>query len=228
MSRLPRKSVVPNERPKASPGARKLRAAVEGEGESARTRILKVAADLFSSHGYVGTTMAQIADASGIRSPSLYYHFADKAGVLEAIAELTLESALSESAELLQQTTESPAKRLYSLVHVMVLRLSQSEYQLYCMFDPVFHTEEFRLVNGKLIAWLKDMESLIRDGIKRGEFERQDTKLAAEAVRGLIETGIRKHSAYSKVSPKTVADYVASFVIKGLTTKHPDLDALIG
>ncbi len=224
-SRPVRQRPVTNGRPQAARPARKANA--PAKTEDARTRIMKVAADLFSSRGYVGTTMAQIADASGIRSPSLYYHFVDKADILKAIADLTLGSALSESATLLRKAEQSPAQRLFALVYDMVFRLHESDYQLYCMFDPVFHSKEFRSVNGKLIAWLKDMESLIQEGIDKGEIERQNTKSAAAAVQGLIETGIRQHGVYSKLSAEAVARYVASFALKGLVSKDSDIAALL-
>jgi AcrR family transcriptional regulator len=207
---------------------RKRGRSAQANGEaSPREEILKAAAALFSVRGYAGTTMAQIADMVGIRSPSLYYHFTDKAHILEAIADMTLEKALEDSKRLLGRTEEPPTKRLYLLVHDLVFQLCESEYEMNCMFDPAFHGPEFDQVNGKLIAWLKDMETLIRQGIDRGEFEKQNTKVAAASVRGLLESGIRKHGGYSKLSSIEAADYVARFAMKGLIAPGRDLDTLL-
>lgn len=47
-----------------------------------RERILLEAARLFSEHGYAATTLREVADASGIKAGSIYYHFESKDQIL--------------------------------------------------------------------------------------------------------------------------------------------------
>jgi AcrR family transcriptional regulator len=183
-----------------------------------REEILKVAARLFSLKGYAGTTMAEIADVVGIRSPSLYYHFKDKPDILGAITDIILDEAISDSQKLLKSRDEPVVRKLYRLVRELVYRLRSSPYELNCMFDPAFHGDEFHKVNRKLFAWMGDMEQLIRQGIEGGAFTPQNLKVASYTVRGLIESAIRQLGGYpeSKMTPRQYADYVATFAIKGL------------
>ena len=58
------------------------------KSESHRRRdILHVAAGLFRHRGYERTSVRQIADALGIKSGSLFYHFASKEEILVAVME---------------------------------------------------------------------------------------------------------------------------------------------
>lgn len=57
-----------------------------------RERILRIAAGLFREHGYRRTTVRQIAEAVGIRSGSLFHHFASKD---EMLMEVMREAAVS-------------------------------------------------------------------------------------------------------------------------------------
>jgi AcrR family transcriptional regulator len=52
-----------------------------------RRRILAVALELFSTRGYAGTSMRDIADTMGLTKASLYYHFESKEQILEAVIE---------------------------------------------------------------------------------------------------------------------------------------------
>lgn len=47
-----------------------------------RERILLEAARLFRHHGYAATTLREVADASGIKAGSIYYHFESKEQIL--------------------------------------------------------------------------------------------------------------------------------------------------
>jgi AcrR family transcriptional regulator len=55
------------------------------EGGAGRQRILDVAAGLFLERGYLGTSLREIASEVGMKPGSLYYHFASKDALLEAI-----------------------------------------------------------------------------------------------------------------------------------------------
>jgi AcrR family transcriptional regulator len=54
---------------------------------SSRERILEASLDLFSSRGFDGTSMREIAAAVGMRASSLYNHFSGKEAILSALIE---------------------------------------------------------------------------------------------------------------------------------------------
>ena len=54
-------------------------------------RILDAAEDLFAQKGYAATSLGEVADRVGIRSPSLYNHFRNKEALYEAVLERLLE-----------------------------------------------------------------------------------------------------------------------------------------
>lgn len=54
-------------------------------------RIIEAATAEFFEYGYHGASLRRLADAAGIRSATLYYHFANKEQLLVAIMRYTLE-----------------------------------------------------------------------------------------------------------------------------------------
>jgi AcrR family transcriptional regulator len=66
-------------------------------GEATAERILDVAEALFAEQGYAGASLRDVADGVGIRTPSLYNHFASK----EALYAAVLERGLAPIVELL-------------------------------------------------------------------------------------------------------------------------------
>lgn len=57
------------------------------KGANTRQRILDVALGLFARHGYNGLRLDDVAEAVGIRRPSLYHHFSDKPELYAAVWE---------------------------------------------------------------------------------------------------------------------------------------------
>lgn len=65
-------------------------AAVAGQPPTTAERILDAAEDLFAEKGYSATSLGDVADRVGIRSPSLYNHFKNKEALYEAVLERLL------------------------------------------------------------------------------------------------------------------------------------------
>jgi AcrR family transcriptional regulator len=57
--------------------------------EDTKQRILDKALELFSARGYDAVSVGEIAEAVGIKAPSLYNHFSSKQAIFDAIVETT-------------------------------------------------------------------------------------------------------------------------------------------
>ncbi|MCO7519521.1 MULTISPECIES: TetR/AcrR family transcriptional regulator [unclassified Pseudomonas] len=55
------------------------------EMEETRATLLSTARQVFSEHGYVGTSMDDLTARAGLTRGALYHHFGDKQGLLEAV-----------------------------------------------------------------------------------------------------------------------------------------------
>jgi AcrR family transcriptional regulator len=56
-------------------------------GTDTRQHILQAALKLFADGGYAATSIQQIVDGAKVSKPALYYHFADKAGLYQALVD---------------------------------------------------------------------------------------------------------------------------------------------
>ena len=62
------------------------------EKQKTKQRILDAALELFSTQGFEATSIAQIADAVGVRKASLYSHFDSKQDILDRLIESIMEN----------------------------------------------------------------------------------------------------------------------------------------
>jgi len=76
-------------------------------GEITAARILDAAEALFAERGYAGTTLRDVADAVGLRIPSLYNHFPSKDALYAAV----LERGFGPVLDLLGETLARPDAR---------------------------------------------------------------------------------------------------------------------
>ena len=68
--------------------------------EDTKQKILDKALELFSEYGYDSVSVGQIAQAVGIKAPSLYNHFPSKQAIFDAILETTSAHYQKDTAEI--------------------------------------------------------------------------------------------------------------------------------
>jgi AcrR family transcriptional regulator len=85
----PRQSAAP------APARRRARMNQEERSERSRAQILEAALDLFSSVGYHGTSMRDIAQRAGVSTGNVYHQFPDKESLFRALLDQYWEAVAS-------------------------------------------------------------------------------------------------------------------------------------
>ncbi len=90
--------------------------------EATRQRILQAARQLFRQRGYPSTTLAQIASAAGVATPTIYARFGSKLALLQALLAET--SSISPAVrDLLQQRITEPDPHAQILLLARIVRV---------------------------------------------------------------------------------------------------------
>lgn len=200
--------------------------AIDPAGASTRERIMTEAAELFARQGYHGTTTREIADAVGIRQPSLFHHFAAKAAIVEALLDWDLGLALPRVHGIARET-ESPAVRLYRYLHSDVSHLATAPYNLSGVY-----TEEV-IASPEFAAWAKRRdelhdvaEGIVKEGMASGEFVTMDSSMIRQAIGGILVRVITVHSG-GRGTVDSMADEVARLIVRGLLADPNEIDDVV-
>lgn len=155
-------------------------AAVEAD-TATRERILLEAARLFRHHGYAATTLREVADASGIKAGSIYYHFESKEQILGEVLDKGIQvvidavrqrvDALPESATARQRVAAAIEGHLWGLLHHG--DFTSANIRIYGQIPTAAKNSHRKIRRHYADYW----DRLLEDALKRGEL-RVDTSTA--------------------------------------------------
>lgn len=189
---------------------------VDAASESTRHRVLREASVLFASKGYGATSTREIADAVGVRQPSLFHHFASKADIMRELLSHGLERP-TQVAERLAAERGPAADRLYEYVLFDTVHILTSPFDLGGLdSDAVMERPEFAewaAVRDRLRAARRRM---IAEGIASGEFEDVGVEFAAHALTGVLLGVIRAYSGQRVEDPGELGNRIARFALRAL------------
>jgi AcrR family transcriptional regulator len=197
-----------------------------GQGDrDTRDRILRIAAELFATHGYHATTTRQIAAAVGIRQPSLFHHFRTKAAIVTALYEWDLGQS-EPRAIAIARSGDSAAVRLYRYLLADIDHLISAEYDLSGIYGPdVVGMPEFSAWAERVTSVLDLVEGMVSEGVKTGEFVAIEPALAREAIHGILDRVLFIHDALSARPPR-LAGELTYLLVRGLLADPARIDEI--
>jgi AcrR family transcriptional regulator len=156
--------------------------------EERREQILDGALQVFSTRGFIEATNKDIAEAAGINSPGLIYHyFKDKADLLQAVMERFAPplQILAHASEIKQLPPEEALPRIARL-YLGLLDNPLGGAVLKVMIGQMLREPEFAriLANAGPIPILKFLSEYLEAQMEKGVFRRTDPDIAARCFIG--------------------------------------------
>lgn len=131
-----------------------------------RDRIVDAAARLFAERGFDGTSIQAVADAVGIRKPSLLYHFSSKEELRRVVLEQMLVRWKDDLPRVLA-AAQSGKDRLHTLMTALLDFFVEQPYRARLLIrEMVDHPDAMReLFHEHLSPWT----TLLTDAIRMGQ-----------------------------------------------------------
>jgi len=138
-----------------------------------RERILDEATRRFARAGYASTSVQSIAEAVGIRKPSLLYHFSTKDELRDAVLDRTM-SRWNDVLPTLLRAASSGESRLDSVVdEVMAFFASEPDRARLLVREMLDRPEGMRArLRSQVAPWMGVVTHYVRTGIDEGTLHR--------------------------------------------------------
>jgi AcrR family transcriptional regulator len=177
--------------------------------------ILFAAARLFAERGFAGTSTRAIAEAAGLRQPSLFHWFPSKEAILETLLERTLAPSLA-FAEALALEGGSPSERLRRLLRFDVRHLCAYPFDPAILLAPEARQPRFRRFWARRARLLGHVRALVAEGVRAGELAAADPDVAAQAIVGMGESVLLWPLPLRRRDPGQLGDEVAALALRAL------------
>ena len=194
-----------------------------------RAGIVAAAGALFAAHGIDGVTMAQIAEASGLQQSSIYYWFRSKSDVLGSILDQVNRVPL-EIVEEARRSDGPVALRLHRVVVQDVLALSGFPFDINEIHRlAAREPESFTGYWAERSRLDEEVEALVAEGVRAGELQPVDTRLAARTLLAADEATQHwfRTETRGDYTADVIAQHVADVGVRGLMVDPGTLDVLL-
>lgn len=196
-------------------------------GEGTREQILRASSTLFARYGYHGTSTRQIADAVGIRQPSIFYHFPSKAAIASTFLEVDLEPAIAVAEALARAEGTAPA-RLFTYVVGDIDRALSWPYDLGWLYTPeVLSDPALSEWQARRAALFAALDEIIQQGIDEEAFVDEPPEFVREVIFGMVQRTLFVYGGNRHVPPEDFGHHVGRFILRALLKDPERIDAVI-
>jgi AcrR family transcriptional regulator len=182
-----------------------------------RVTVLDSAVENFTTLGYHGTSMRDIAGGAAVTVASIYHHFSSKQELLQEIMVRTMTDVIGVTRDALEAAGEDPADRLEALVHAWILFHTSRQR------EALIGASELRSLddNGRRqVVDLRDrQEAMFREVVERGAAAGVfRTAYPRDAARAVINMGYSVASWYHEGGGVTHEEMAKRYVELALGT----------
>ncbi|MGC3021435.1 MULTISPECIES: TetR family transcriptional regulator [unclassified Brevibacterium] len=165
-------------------------AAAAPEEATPRRTIAEAAWTLFGRHGFDAVRIADIAEATGVSTPSIHYYFANKAELFDAALDYSVKLAFDRQIAWLADI-DDPSLRLERLLALQspLGRTERGEWSIWLQTWARLALEDAALEDYPLSyeRWSRTVQTTLEDGQRTGCFRPGDARAMADELTSLLD-----------------------------------------
>jgi TetR/AcrR family transcriptional regulator len=186
-----------------------------------RAEILHAALQAFRENGYHTTTLDDIAERLGVRKTALYHYFPDKESILyechrESLGEIA--RMIEEAEACCERASEKLAYLIREHVRVMTETLEGSPLAFEV---PALSPERRAEIITARDRYERVLRELVLEGVREGEFQQVDPKVAVFAILGAINWIARWYRPEGTIHADELGSKFADYLVGGLMCRQP-------
>ncbi|MHA3701102.1 TetR/AcrR family transcriptional regulator [Jatrophihabitans sp. YIM 134969] len=210
--------------PEAAPDDGRTAAARERGGTVGTRRalvesqILEAATELFAARGFAGTSLQDIAEATGLTRPALYHYFSSKEDLLSQLVKEVTVGPATDLRRLRRSTSMSVSERL----HAMAAAVAGLQARHPARFRMLVRSEGdlpealATPYDAGRRSVLREFSSVIDEGVRSGEFRAVDPRTAALGIIGLCNWVAWWHRPGDEVEDQRVVASLADMALSSV------------
>ncbi len=196
-----------------------------GQKTSTRERVLQAADRLWSERGVHGASLEDIAREAAITKPTLYYYFADKAGLFTEV----VCSVLEQHGGGLRTASRAPAdgpsggarlhrsrERLVAAAAYLIRAQCSAPRLLREAGVPLTIDQLSQTRSAYFRHFFSPLQQVLDEGVRAGELRPIDTAFAAQALLNLIDPWTAKEARPGGRSAEQLAADIVALVVDGI------------
>lgn len=190
-----------------------------------RTAIIGGAAELFDSRGFHASSMEDIAEAVGLRKPSLYHYFKSKDEILYLIHDEFIELLLSRHQRRLEMGLEPRALLLEAMGDILeLMETHRGHVRVFFEAHRELSKEKHDAIVEKRTRYQKAITEVLERMVSTGELRPLRADLAAQGIFGMCTWAYQWYRPDGPLRPRDIAYFFWDAILNGLTatTAHAD------
>jgi AcrR family transcriptional regulator len=191
---------------------------VAAKDSETKARILDAAREMFAQKGFSGTSIRDIATASGMSNPTIYYHYINKEGIILALIGEAY-NTLVEELEGSLHGTEDPLTRFRLLLkaHLKVTRDLRSTVSIFNVTEHENLTPETLAYSRKVQRDIFDLYTRELDTLREaGLLRTRQTRILALNTAACINWMLRWFHDDGTLDFEQASEEIVEFVLHGM------------
>jgi AcrR family transcriptional regulator len=184
---------------------------------------LNEATRLFAERGFAGTSLKEIADATGLTRPALYHYFANKEALLaQLVSDLTLEPA-AELAKLGRLRGKTSVERLHAMVYDTAFRHAShpERFRVLVRSDAELPPDLAQAYSDGRHRILAEFVTVIEKGVRSNELRPVDARTASLGIIGMCTWVAWWYRPTTAGDEHKIANTLADMAVASLSLSDP-------